>query len=265
MREGDKAIFSEAAKMNNLWILVRDTNRESLKYVGMQGFCPKPLDCKAKTADMGTNQGLVVAFDAVHLELTYKPDKIVPAESEWRKFLVSQKAIRSSDLNKTSRRFSVDLDPESGRFGCIMAKDKLGSTQYIHGDYDLKDIIPANQPSHNSAMLLSLHGQLHMRDPNFSKVQDFVNQRIGVDMLQHGGEAQYSKHVVDLIHVFMPDGRRRELLSLPEIEKFYKAMDRMTGTPEKYGVKKVDVLRSPSSAPDFEDFAIRWFERKFGK
>jgi hypothetical protein len=44
-----------------------------------------------------------------------------------------------------------------------------------------------------------------------------------------------------------------------------KAMDRMSGTPEKYGVKKIAVLHSPSSAPGFEDFAIRWFERKFAK
>jgi hypothetical protein len=265
MRDGDKWIFKDAAKEYNVAILVRDTNAASLKYVGMQGFCPKPLDCKAKTADMGTNQGLVVAFDAVHLELTYKPDKILPAKSEWKKFLGSQNARRSSDLNETSRRFSVDLDPKSDRFGCIMAKDKLGSAQYIHGDYDLKDIIPADQPSQNTAIFLRLHGQKHMRDPNFSKVQFFVNQRIGVDMLQHGGEAQYSKHVDDVIHVFVPDGRSGVLQSLQEIENLYKAMDRMTGTPAKYGAKKIDVLHSPSSAPGFEDFAIRWFERKFGK
>src|SRR5580692_9242485 len=64
MRSQDKAIFLEAARQFQIWILVRRTNRASLEYVGRPGYTPKRIDCKAKTADIDIApyqfQGLVV-------------------------------------------------------------------------------------------------------------------------------------------------------------------------------------------------------------
>jgi len=52
MRSQDKAIFLEAARQFQIWILVRRTNRASLEYVGRPGYTPKRIDCKVKTADI---------------------------------------------------------------------------------------------------------------------------------------------------------------------------------------------------------------------
>ena len=55
MRPTDKRVFLDAARQLQLWILVRRTNPASLRYIGLPGYLPKPIDCKAKTADL--NQG----------------------------------------------------------------------------------------------------------------------------------------------------------------------------------------------------------------
>src|SRR5207237_806375 len=51
IRPRDINAFTAAAKVYKVYILVRRTNPASLKYIGMPGFTPKPLDCKPKTAD----------------------------------------------------------------------------------------------------------------------------------------------------------------------------------------------------------------------
>ncbi len=43
-------IFQQASRHFHCYILLRRTNPNSLKYIGKQGFIPKPVDCKPKTA-----------------------------------------------------------------------------------------------------------------------------------------------------------------------------------------------------------------------
>src|ERR1700712_2188266 len=87
MRPQDKSIFKDAAKTLNLWILVRATNGHSLKYIGMAGYKPKGIDCKAKTAyfDIGNVRlaGLVTSpFIQPKAFTLYKlPD----AKMQWKK------------------------------------------------------------------------------------------------------------------------------------------------------------------------------------
>jgi hypothetical protein len=52
MRPQDKVVFLDAARHFHSWILVRRTNPASLPYVGLPGYSPKRIDCKAKTADL---------------------------------------------------------------------------------------------------------------------------------------------------------------------------------------------------------------------
>ncbi len=278
MREDDKKVFGFAARAFNAWILVRDTNPSSLKYIGRKGFAPKPIDCKAKTADSGENAGLVVAFDAVFLEKPYAPKKVKKAAKSWNEFAQSQGAHDSISLNRINGRYKVDLNKQTKRYGCVMLRAPQGWC-YIHGDYDLKDIIPEENSRQNVALRHRLYGQQHMRDPLLSQVQEFVNSRIGVDMVQHGAEAQYAGHTDDIILVFSPFGDERVLRNEVETTWFYRALSRpivqeyevrnRAKTPQKrrerYGVMKIDVYNHNCSAPDFEDFAIHWFERKFGR
>ena len=53
MRKEDAIIFHDYAMeaRNRMWILVRHTNKYSLDYIGKTGYYPKPIGCKAKTAD----------------------------------------------------------------------------------------------------------------------------------------------------------------------------------------------------------------------
>src|SRR5215467_283160 len=51
MRPKDVEAFALTALVYKVFILVRRTNPDSLQYIGMPGFIPKHIDCKAKTAD----------------------------------------------------------------------------------------------------------------------------------------------------------------------------------------------------------------------
>src|SRR5579864_7901643 len=50
MRDLDIQTFKAAAKLYNVWILVRESNPAARQYIGVKGYSPKRLDCKAKTA-----------------------------------------------------------------------------------------------------------------------------------------------------------------------------------------------------------------------
>src|SRR5262245_53301564 len=95
MRNEDKTAFRDAARARSLhpaglWILVRETNAESLKYIGLPLHRPKGMDCKAKTADFNVGSyrhaGLVV--QPFLCPRAFKDYKINKAKSEWCKFVL---------------------------------------------------------------------------------------------------------------------------------------------------------------------------------
>jgi hypothetical protein len=206
MRPEDKKIFAEAASNLKLWILVRRTNPESLKYIGKPGFTPKRIDCKAKTADIGKAAGLVV--DAEVHRLAFKPAKTESAMKAWRDFKATQ-------LGRGG--YSVDRKQGSPFYGCVTFNGR-----YIHGDYDLYDIIIPGQEQRNLAAVEELFGQPHRRGPRLYQVMEFVNTRIGAPMLQHGGEAQYADHSEQAIDAFGPDGEQCTILNEFSVRGWYQ-------------------------------------------
>ena len=44
-------------------LVVRNGNRESMEYMNDPDYMAKPMDCKAKTAKVGPDQGLVVDLE----------------------------------------------------------------------------------------------------------------------------------------------------------------------------------------------------------
>jgi hypothetical protein len=96
-----------------LWILIRKTNDASLRFAGIHGFYPKPIECKAKTAnnEKATQAGLVVAFDVIKkaklTSVVYKEEKLARAEAAWQKFLVHLKVRNSDELNRRELRYRV--------------------------------------------------------------------------------------------------------------------------------------------------------------
>jgi hypothetical protein len=148
---------------------------------------------------------------------------------------VSQDRLRQVNARQDDfsqeRGFRVDLDLTSRHYGCL-----LFNGMYLHGDYDLKDIIDPRQLGPNMAVAERLHGQPHMRSAELDAVQQFVNAAIGVPMVQHGGEAQYTGHSEDQIEVFGPHGEAHTLDGRDEILRWYKfGWNRQTIDPKTSG------------------------------
>lgn len=201
MIQQHKDIFSKAAK-GKFWILVRVTNKHSLPYIGNPLYSPKRMDCKAKTADKDVGnlklKGLV-ASPKIH-PTAFGPDKLTETLSLWTKMQINE----NNDPAFANLPYKVDLNRNSKHYGCLMYHEK-----YIHGDYDLFDIIDVNQLQRNLALHIDEGGRIHRMGANFKKIQDFVNAEIKTDMIQHGGEAQFrswesvSEQYID---VFGPNG-----------------------------------------------------------
>lgn len=271
MRDRDKTHFREAAVKFGAWILVRRINEHSMPYIGKPGYTPKPLDCKAKTADYDaggkTLAGLVVS-PTIHPG-AFAEKRRATVLACWRKFLddhgladqtgddaesrpfagsanldgkgadAAPAQGRGADFSATAqgRGYSIELDKSSVHYGGVKLRN-----DYVSGDYDLKDIIPVGHECRNLAAIEQLHGHPHMRGPKLYAIQDYVNSQIGCDMVQHGGDAQYTDHSEDIIDVFAPDGRHVVLEGEATIRKFYADMQRGTIDLSK---------RAPQ--PDFND------------
>lgn len=215
MRPQDKTVFLMAAKQLRLWILVRRTNVASLPYIGQPNYVPKPLDCKAKTADRNVGgfrvAGLVVD-PSIHPQ-AFNAAKLPEALKIWHND--GQEMIRSG-------RYTVDGTANSPHYGCIQLQGK-----YVHGDYDLYDIIDPEQAQRNLSSVDTLLGKPHRRGAKFYTVQEFVNHRIGCAMVQHGGEMQYADHSEQAIDAFGPDGEDVTILNKFSVQRWYA--DRFQG------------------------------------
>jgi hypothetical protein len=201
-------VFLEAAAHFQSWILVRRTNRSSLRFVGQGGYTPKRIDCKAKTADVDLPPyqlaGLVVD-PRVH-PTAFKPGKQAKAAAAWQ----STEPLIGRGI------YTVDTDSNSRHYGCLRESGK-----YIHGDYDLYDVIDLKAPSRNLALVDTLHGTPHMRGPRLGEIQKFVNDGIGSPMVQHGGEAQYTDHSEQAIDAFGPNGEDVTILNEFSVRAWY--------------------------------------------
>ncbi|MCC6512079.1 MAG: hypothetical protein IT423_23480 [Pirellulaceae bacterium] len=209
MRSVDKAVFLQAAREMNLWILVRRTNPASLEYIGRVGYTPKPIDCKAKTADLNVglcnSAGLVV--DPTVQPQAFSPSKREKALDEWR---------RSSPGMLASGRYTVDKSSPKTT-GLVMLNG-----MFLHGDYDLYDIINPEDAHRNLAAVETLLGQPHRRGANFTRVQSFINSRIGAPMIQHGGEMQYTDHSDQAVDAFGPNGQDVTILNQFSVRGWYR-------------------------------------------
>ena len=221
MRHQDQASFSAAAKEFQAWILVRPTNKDSLAYIGQPDYRPKPIQVKAKTAEKNVGSyrtaGLVVS-PSIHPTAFYDAAR---ATSYW--------AETQTLLDQKSGDVSLDDDKQSKHYGCL----KLNNC-YLHGDYDLYDIIFTKDfrgqpldPRRNFGIVGTLNGVTHIRDPRFSQVQQFINAQLCIaDMVQHGGQAQFGTHTDESLTVFSPDGLPGRQLSGGEVRSWYEAMKR---------------------------------------
>jgi len=66
-------------------------------------------------------------------------------------------------------------------------------------------------------------GQPHFQGPKLPEVGGDINSKIGTNMVQHGGEAQFKGHTDQRVMVFPPGGEPYELNSKEALEKLYAA------------------------------------------
>lgn len=253
LRVKDRLAMRDAAAFHNCWILVRATNPASLRYLDDPKYTPKPIDCKPKTADADTHgkslAGLVIV-PGIYGAGAFRGAKFSKALDCWNSFLKSQnvapcqeanlsqkqRGLKEAEaLNKLRGEYQVDLDEQSKHFGCLKFKGK-----WIHGDFDLKDIIIEGQAQRNLAAVDTLRGQPHMRGPRLKQISKFVNDRLGKKMIQHGGEAQFADHSDDIIDVFGPKGQQTQLNGAEEIEEWY----------ERWNRPVIDKKATPQTVPD---------------
>lgn len=199
-------IFSQVAVRTGYWIFVRLTNKESLRYVNSDGYVPKRIDCKAKTADFNSKKGvwqlagLVVDY-RVHPDV-FKPEKIDSAKKAWGDF---ERGV----LGAPGSAYRVDTNAASKHFGCVTLNGK-----YIYSDYDLWDIIDAENPRPNLGIVEELHGQLHIRNRLQRKVEEQLAPTALAQMVQHSGEMQFAVPTDQPIDAFGPHGEVVTLLNL---------------------------------------------------
>lgn len=217
MRQEDIHIFQHAAIQANSWILLRQTNIHSLKFVGRADCSPKPMSCKFKTANRDSKScataGLVVSYE-MHPDAFDKPEK---AQKEWAKYAAKYGLEkRQAPAHKPNNGYGLDLNEKSDRFGCITFEGK-----YLFGDYDLFDIIRKGDESRNMGVMGEEDGENKVTGINYYQVRDYVNQRIGVDMIQHPGAALFDRSFED-VYVFAPTGTFEEWSAIRLREEYRK-------------------------------------------
>jgi hypothetical protein len=213
MRPQDERVFADAATKFQVWLIVRQTNPASWKYIGLTHYFPKPITCKPKTADLDAfpgsgmprarydTAGLVV--DPTIHKAVFSGDKTAKALGLWTDFKAEY--LTAAGANDKSSDYRVDTDKQSRHYGCLQYKGK-----YLHGDYDLYDIIATvgGQERANLAVVGTRDGVADYRPAHLFPIEDFVNGRIGAEMVHHGGQFQFSEHTNDTVEIFGPRGER---------------------------------------------------------
>ena len=219
IRPQDERVFAEAASKFYVWLVVRQTNEKSWKYVGLSRYFPKPITCKAKTADLDalpapgmprphyTTAGLVV--DPNTHKNIFLGDKVASAHELWNEFKIKQLDVKDSG-------YAVDRDKHSPHFGCVLYRGK-----YLHSDYDLYDIIVVGHERANLAVVGKRDGEWDFRPAHLFPLEEFVNGRIGAEMVHHGGQFQFSEHTNDIVEIFGPKGERETQPAAPWSRKHF--------------------------------------------
>lgn len=203
IRAEDQTIFAQVAEQMQVWILVRGTNKASLKFIGKSGYAPKPVDCKAKTADLGGEKaGLVVCpiLDPAAFSEGTKTEKALAA---WDEF-----AGKSWSLGSPLPTKRVGFDIETAKnsyYGCVR---KNGN--YLHGDYDLYDVVDPDDPTGGHRVEKLINGVAVSYSAKSLAAHLALNARFQetchANLIQHGDQLSYEKHTDDLIIAFPPQG-----------------------------------------------------------
>lgn len=236
-------IFVEAAQKFNCHILLRQTGRASLSWVGKRGYTGKRADMKAKTANLNFGRHSVAGLVCSPLlrPEVFTPDRLPSALNEWQKsyhVITVPNGKTGFDDNSQPRGcltpYIVQTNPNHKHYGCVaLVEMGLLRPRYVHGDYDLYAIIaakqafdPTNIPIRRSTLgstmapdRLGLQERLNMQVPNLEgplsfQVATYINTRIagtspdllGALMVNHGEQVNIGAegHTFEPVLAIMP-------------------------------------------------------------
>lgn len=229
--------FKRVAKRCRVWILVRQYNPASGNYIGISGYQPKRLDCKAKTAGIDLPKTMPhrgtyrLAGLVVDPEIQPKAFPGRDVSKAWRDFQANYYKPSASEQRAylpTGKTYTVQLDPAHDHYGCIVST-RYGQLHpnnyiYVYGDYDLYGIVSEDDPSNNVFAPGVWFGKFHhSKGREFFDVQNLLNIETGIAMILHGSQEKYSGHTDEDIVVFWPDGQTiSECKGRAQIERMYR-------------------------------------------
>lgn len=222
-----KMAFQTVANRTRVSIWLRAPNPMMYKFLGQKGFHPKPEDCKAKTAKLGSLAGLVVSPNHVRSAFS----DIGDAQKYWNEFRsIAFKEYGTSKVNLEDTRYSsllpqfYDIELSDKKYyGALKMlkshpKNETESDCYIHSDFDLMALFLRDE--RGISVVEGTRGNAIARTRNNSLVTPrtapvntqrqftseeiraelnnafgitVVNTDIRVNLIQHGHEFEYSK------------------------------------------------------------------------
>jgi len=264
LREADVKVFKACAALRNSYLLVRGTNKDSLQYFAKDGYTPKPIQIKAKTAKRTpprpraapgwTIAGLVADPDKVG-PLAFGNGKFEEVRGEWKK---TEQLIYPGEYDPVTGRpkqhlaggkhFIVQMYKGHKHYGCLMhSPDGVSFSRYIHGDYDLYDVVPAIDRHRNEFVRHPRYGWIapgvekqigtDFQPYLFIETQTFLNANIGAPVVRHGDQAKFKgEHTDEPVWAFFPDGQWEVLVGRAAILEFYNTV--LSGRKLEAGEKK---------------------------
>jgi len=195
MRAFDDFVLSQKAEDDGLIIMVRNSNEEATQWIGREGYRPKPMDLKAKTARHGPFAGLAVAD---------------PGDARTRAMAESYGGYDGFVASLESKGYTVGSAEEG-----YVVRDAAGNAFY--SDYDLHGVYHAadgSQADHES-------------------VRSDLNAEFGNDAVQHGphdnwpergaAESGPNRGPQPPVTAYLPDGSSVHLETVDEMRSFYDA------------------------------------------
>jgi hypothetical protein len=152
--------FVAAAESFNCHILVRQTGRAAMTWVGKRGYTGKRADLKAKTAsrDHGRYRVAGLVCSPALMPHAFTAERLASARKEWAKcahlITVPENGFDDDRQPRGCRTpYLVQTKTDHRHYGCVALVDMgLLVPRYVHGDYDLYALIPAGRPFNPAAV-----------------------------------------------------------------------------------------------------------------
>jgi hypothetical protein len=202
MRPDHVQTLRNVAQQCTCWIGVREPNALAERWIGNTAGVPKPLTCKAKTADNPTFMQAGLVVDPTARPEAFAPASLPDALEKWMKFSIGS--------TLPPGYAAVSQGPERGLV-------KLNG-RVLYSDYDLMGLLRSD--ANGTKLFTTQVEQAQL----FARVQPALNRAFGVELIQHGTELSWDGGVgareFEFVLWFGPGGRtERHPSSMPPVDR----------------------------------------------